>query len=134
MARRLTAEKAQERREAKSARKLDQLFRADSVSGAGMSLIQKLEEEATEAARKYNWSQQALASVVTVDEDYTVRKQLNIDRGILRGVVIGVAMIRCPYELRDDRAKTLKRMELEFVKKAKSQIEASDQADRLDNS
>lgn len=79
-----------------------------------MSLIQKLEEEAVDAAKQY------LEAKNTVGFRSPEADQISVKRGILRGVVIGVAMIRCPYELRDDRAKTLKRMEREFIRKAMS--------------
>lgn len=77
-----------------------------------MSLIQKLEEEAVDAARKYIDAKDS--------PDALGGHTRGVERGILRGVVIGVAMIRCPYELRDDRAKTLKRMEKEFIRRANS--------------
>ena len=84
-----------------------------TVSGAGPSLLESLEEMLTDAMLEY----QSLRYLASVQEDNVDARKLGIARGEVRGLARAIAKIRLPYE--DQRIVT-RQIEKEFLGKVKN--------------
>lgn len=85
-----------------------------TVSGAGPSLLESLEEMLFKACKRYVQLDMSLESGQDYD-DYA--NKLGQYRGVVRGLARAIAKIRLPYE--DQRIVT-KQIEKEFLRKVKN--------------
>lgn len=73
----------------------------------GPSLIKSLENELTKAIQEYHRREDE-AQITRLEYDLI---RLHTQRGVIRGLAIAIAQIRTPYQLRDNRNKTIARIE-----------------------
>lgn len=84
-----------------------------TVSGAGPSLLESLEEMLSDAMSEYL----SIKYLSQLREDNVEPKRLGSKRGEVRGLARAIAKIRLPYE--DQRIVT-KQIEKEFLRKVKN--------------